>query len=95
MATDINTKTLVLTDLQPPPLCRFMKVATLAYYMSVVGMFFMQFLFLIPLTRSQPLDGMECRRLGVKYQLDRSLDTFWLMKPVTVNQVKFGIFFRS
>lgn len=26
MATDINTKTLVLTDLQPPPLCRFIKV---------------------------------------------------------------------
>lgn len=31
-ATDINTKAVVLTDLQPPPVCRYMKIAVLGRY---------------------------------------------------------------
>ncbi|XP_039757629.1 baculoviral IAP repeat-containing protein 6 isoform X2 [Pararge aegeria] len=31
-ATDINTKHLVLTDIQPPPLCRYMKITTIGRY---------------------------------------------------------------
>lgn len=27
IASDIGTKTLVLSDLQPPPICRYMKVS--------------------------------------------------------------------
>lgn len=43
MATDINTKTLVLTDLQPPPLCRFMKVKLAGYGFRVDAFDFINF----------------------------------------------------
>lgn len=31
-ATDIGTKAVVLTDLQPPPVCRYLKITVLARY---------------------------------------------------------------
>lgn len=32
LSSDIGTKTLVLSDLQPPPVCRFLKVTTTGRY---------------------------------------------------------------
>lgn len=73
--SDIGTKTLVLSDLQPPPICRYLKVRRKFVNDCSKLQAFSIFNFRSP----QPV-ALACQPLVVLYQLVRSLDMCWCWK---------------